>query len=72
MIISVWTLVYTHTQDFVGFFSAYLIYLPHLSHLIQLISTLVETVIAELGVTDEGNMQNVQCWGSWTGLRSTA
>ncbi len=33
------------------------------SHLIQLISSLVATPRPEMGVSDKGDMQNVQCWG---------
>ncbi len=33
------------------------------SHLIQLISSLVATPRPEIGVSDKGDMQNVQCWG---------
>ncbi len=38
-------------------------YHPHLSHLIQLISSLVETARPEVGVSDKGDIQNVQCCG---------
>ncbi len=34
------------------------------THLIQNISSLVETPRPELGVSDKGEMQNVQCWGA--------
>ncbi len=33
------------------------------SHLFQLISSLVATPRPEMGVSDKGDMQNVQCWG---------
>jgi len=52
--------------------AAHFVCLPHLTHLIQLISSLVETARLELGVSDEGDIQNVQRWEvSRTGLRST-
>ncbi len=43
------------------------------SHLIQLISSLVETEKTELGVSDKGDIQNVQGRGACrTGLKTTA
>ncbi len=47
---------------------AHFVCLPYLTHLIQLISSLVETARHKLGVSDEGDIQNVQ--GSRTGLRT--
>ncbi len=32
--------------------------------MIQLISSLVKTIINKLGVSDKGDIQNVQAWGS--------
>lgn len=37
-------------------------HLPHLTHLIQL-SSLVQIARLELGLSDEGDIQNVQWWG---------
>ncbi len=34
------------------------------THLIQIISSLVETPRPEMGVSDNGEMQNVQYWGA--------
>ncbi len=39
--------------------SLHILYLPYQTHLIQLISSLVETARPELGVSDEGDIQNV-------------
>jgi len=45
---------------------------PYLTNLIPLISSLIETARAKLGVSDEGDIQNVQARGSSrTGLGST-
>ncbi len=38
--------------------------LPYLTHLFQLISSLVETAKPELGVSDKGDVQNMQCLGA--------
>ncbi len=43
-----------------AFFPCYL----NQKHLIQIISSLVETPRPESGVSDKGEMQNVQCWGT--------
>ncbi len=46
--------------------------LLYLTHLIPLISSLVETARTKLGVSDQGDIQNVQVRGSSrTGLEST-
>ncbi len=51
---------------------AHFVCLPYLTHLIQLISSLVETARHDLGVSDKGEIQNVQGYGSSrTGLGST-
>ncbi len=34
------------------------------THLIQIISSLVETPRPEMGLSDKGEMHNLQCWGS--------
>ncbi len=39
---------------------AHFVCLPYLTHLIQLISSLVETARHDLGVSDKGEIQNVQ------------
>ncbi len=47
--------------------------LPYQTHLIQLICSLVETARPELGVSDKGDIQNVQGRGACrTGLKTTA
>ncbi len=38
-------------------------FLPNQRHFIQLVSSLVETTRSEMGVSDKGDMLNVQCWG---------
>ncbi len=35
------------------------------AHMIQVTYSLVETHRLEMGVSDKGDMQNVQCWGSF-------
>ncbi len=51
---------------------AYFVCLPYQTHLIQLISSLVETARHELGVSDKGDIQNMQGRGACrTGLKTT-
>ncbi len=52
---------------------AHFVCLPYQTHLIQLISTFVETAKPELGVSDKGDIKNVQGRGACrTGLKTTS
>ncbi len=51
---------------------AHFVCIPYQTHLIQFISLLVETARPELGVSDKGDIQNVQGRGACrTGLKTT-
>ncbi len=49
--------------------TAHFVCLPNQTHLIQLMSSLEETPGREMGVSDKGDIQNVQCWGGRPELR---